>query len=106
MRDVNLETITSSLSWYKMLLPSELSLIRAKRRTSHETERSLSFFLEPSHKPKVVYKDNSMEFGPETVLSVDSYCCAITNRLSSSLRTLLSLFSCFGYACILFIISW
>ena len=34
------------------------------------------------------------------------YCCAITNWLSSSLRALLSLFSCFGHACILFIISW
>ena len=32
-------------------------------KTSHETERSLSKFLEPSHKPKVVYTDNSMEFG-------------------------------------------
>ena len=38
------------------------NLIRAKRRTSHETERSLSKFLEPSHRPKVVYTGNSMEF--------------------------------------------
>ena len=34
-----------------------------KTKTSHETEGSLSKFLEPSHKPKVVRTDNSMEFG-------------------------------------------
>ena len=34
------------------------------------------------------------------------YCCATTNRLSSSLCALLFLFSCFGHACNLFIISW
>ena len=31
-----------------------------KTKSSHETERSLSKFLEPSHRPKVVYTDNSM----------------------------------------------
>ena len=34
-----------------------------KTKTSYETERSLSKFLEPSHKPKVIYTDNSLEFG-------------------------------------------
>ena len=34
-----------------------------KTKSSHETERSLSKFLEPSHRPKVVQTDNSMEFG-------------------------------------------
>ena len=34
-----------------------------KTKSSHETERSLSKFWEPSHRPKVVYTDNSMEFG-------------------------------------------
>ena len=34
-----------------------------KTKTSQETERSLFKFLEPSHGPKVVYTDNSMEFG-------------------------------------------
>ena len=32
-------------------------------KTSHETEKSLSKVLEPSHRPKVVFSDNSMEFG-------------------------------------------
>ena len=59
MRDVNQETITGTLSWYNILLLNGFNLIRASR----ETEKSLSKFLEPSHRPKVVYTDNSMEFG-------------------------------------------
>ena len=34
-----------------------------KTKTSHETKKSLQKFLEPSHNPKVVDTDNSMEFG-------------------------------------------
>ena len=34
-----------------------------KTKTSQETQRSLQKFLEPNRKPKVIYTDNSMEFG-------------------------------------------
>ena len=34
-----------------------------KAKTSQETERSLQKFLEPDENPKVIYTDNSMEFG-------------------------------------------
>ena len=34
-----------------------------KTKISHETQRSLSKFLEPNRKPKVLYTDNSLEFG-------------------------------------------
>ena len=34
-----------------------------KTKTSQETERSLQKFLEPTRKPKVIYTDNSLEFG-------------------------------------------
>ena len=34
-----------------------------KTRTSQETEKSLQKFLEPTRKPKVIYSDNSLEFG-------------------------------------------
>ena len=34
-----------------------------KTKTSQETEKSLRNFLEPSEKPKVIYTDNSLEFG-------------------------------------------
>ena len=32
-------------------------------KTSQETQRSLQKFLEPNRKPKVIYTDNSLEFG-------------------------------------------
>ena len=34
-----------------------------KTKTSQETQRSLRKFLEPNRKPKVIYTDNSLEFG-------------------------------------------
>ena len=34
-----------------------------KTKTSQETQRSLQKFLEPDGKPKVIYIDNSLEFG-------------------------------------------
>ena len=34
-----------------------------KNKTSQETQRSLQKFLEPDRKPKVIYLDNSLEFG-------------------------------------------
>ena len=34
-----------------------------KTKTSQETEKSLQKFLEPDRKPKVIYTDNSLEFG-------------------------------------------
>ena len=35
----------------------------SKTKTSQETEKSLRKFLEPSQKPKVIFSDNSLEFG-------------------------------------------
>ena len=34
-----------------------------KTKTSQETQRSLQNFLEPDRNPKVIYTDNSLEFG-------------------------------------------
>ena len=34
-----------------------------KTKTSRETQRTLQKFLEPNRKPKVIYTDNSLEFG-------------------------------------------
>ena len=34
-----------------------------KQKTSQETEKSLRNVLEPSEKPKVIYTENSLEFG-------------------------------------------
>ena len=34
-----------------------------KTKTSQETNKNLMKFLEPTRKPKVIYTDNSLEFG-------------------------------------------
>ena len=60
---VNLETITDTQSWCRTWPPNGSSRIRAKTKTSQETQRSLKKFLEPNRKPKVIYTDNSLEFG-------------------------------------------
>ena len=63
MRKVNLETITRTLSWYKILPLSGFNLIRAKQNLHMRRKKSLFKFLEPSQAPKVEKTYNSMEFG-------------------------------------------
>ena len=36
---------------------------QCETKTSQETQKSLMKFLEPTRKPKVIYNDNSLEFG-------------------------------------------
>ena len=38
-------------------------VVSVQNKTSQETQRSLQKFLEPDRKPKVIYTDNSLEFG-------------------------------------------
>ena len=38
-------------------------VVSCKTKTSQETQRSSQKFLEPNGKPKVIYADNSLEFG-------------------------------------------
>ena len=38
-------------------------VVSVQTKTSQETQRSLQKFLEPDRKPKVIYTDNSLEFG-------------------------------------------
>ena len=56
VKDVNLETI---IAWPTPWIQS----YPCKTKTSPETQRSLLKFLEPDRKPKVIYTDNSLEFG-------------------------------------------
>ena len=55
LQDVNLETIIDTLSWYKILPLNGSNLIRAKQKTSRETEKSVQSFS--SRKP-VLNTDN------------------------------------------------
>ena len=60
---VNLDTIPDLQTWCKTWPPNGSSHIRAKQKTSQETQRSLQKFLESNRKPTVTYTDNSLEFG-------------------------------------------
>ena len=53
-----------------------------KNKTSQETQRSLQKFLEPERKPKVIYTDNSLEFGKacEDLSSLHVYTTPIGGR--------------------------
>ena len=48
---------------YAVVVQDLARRIRAKTKTSQETQRSLQKFLEPERNPKVIYTDNSLEFG-------------------------------------------
>ena len=63
MKDVNLETIIDLQSWCRTWPPNGSSRIRAKQKLLRTHKRSLQKFLEPNRKPKVIYTDNSLEFG-------------------------------------------
>ena len=53
--------VTGTLSLFKILPLNGFNPI--KTMTPQETEKSFRKFLEPSQKPKVIYTDNSLEFG-------------------------------------------
>ena len=61
-RDRNCDIIDMQL-WCRTWPPNGSSRIRAKTKTSQKTDRSLQKFLEPDRNPKVIYTDNSLEFG-------------------------------------------
>ena len=51
-----------------------------KTRTSQETQRSLQKFLEPNGKPKVIYTNNSLEFGKACEDLSWNHCTSTTHR--------------------------
>ena len=51
-----------------------------KTKTSQETQRSLQKFLEPDRKPKVIYSDNSLEFGKACEDLSWSHCTSTPHR--------------------------
>ena len=63
MKTVNLETIIDMQLWCRTWPLNGSSRIRAKQKLHKETQRSLQKFLEPDRNPKVIYTDNSLEFG-------------------------------------------
>ena len=61
--EVNFETITGTLSLFKIVPLNRFSPIRAKQRLHKRRKKILRKFLEPSQKSKVVFADNSLMFG-------------------------------------------
>ena len=51
------------LSCYKNLATQWIQSYPCKTKTSQEAQKSPMKFLEPTRKPKVIYTDNSLEFG-------------------------------------------
>ena len=58
------------------------------KKTSQEPQRSLQKFLEPERKPKVIYTDNSLEFGKacEDFPGINARLHHIDQRLMGSLK--------------------
>ena len=51
-----------------------------KTKTSQETQKSLQKFLEPNRKPKVLYNDNSLEFGKACEDLSGNHCTSTPHR--------------------------
>ena len=55
-----------------------------KTKTSQETQRSLQKFLEPDRKPKVIYTDNSLEFGKACEALSRNHCTSTPRRTETN----------------------
>ena len=60
---VNLETIVDTLSWCKTWPPNGSSRIRAKTKLHKKPRGACKSSWTPDRNPKVIYTDNSLEFG-------------------------------------------
>ena len=58
-----------------------------KNKTSQETQRSLQKFLEPERKPKVIYTDNSLEFGKACEDLSWNHCTSTPRRSETNIVT-------------------
>ena len=52
----------------------------SKTKTSQETQKNLMKFLEPTRKPKVIYTDNSLEFGKSCEELSWNHCTSTPHR--------------------------
>ena len=57
-----------------------------KNKTSQETQRRLQKFLEPERKPKVIYTDNSLEFGKACEDLYWNHCTSTPHRSERAVR--------------------
>ena len=62
-KDVNRGTIIDTLWWYKTWPPNGSSRVRAKQKLHRKHREACKSSWNPTRKPKVIYTDNSLEFG-------------------------------------------
>ena len=55
-------------------------VVSVQTKTSQETQKNLMKFLEPSRKPKVIYTDNSLEFGKSCEELSWNHCTSTPHR--------------------------
>ena len=60
---MNLETIIDMQSWCRTWPPNGSSRIRAKQKLHRKHREACKSSWSPNRKPKVIYTDNSLEFG-------------------------------------------
>ena len=76
---MSLDIIIDTLSWYKTSLLSGCNPTRAKQKLLRKP-KSLQKFLEPTRKPKVIYTDNSLEFGKAFEELTWNHCTSTPHR--------------------------
>ena len=80
MKDVNLDTIIDTLLVVQDLATQWLQSYPCTTKTSDYTQKSLQKFLEPMRKPKVIYTDNSLEFGKSCEELTWNHCTSTPHR--------------------------
>ena len=66
------------------LATQRLQSYPCKTKTSQETSKNIMKFLEPSRKPKVIYTDNSLEFGRSCEEPSWSHCASTLHRTETN----------------------
>ena len=66
--------------WYKTWQTQWIQLYPCKTKSSQETQKSLMKFLEPTRKTKIIYTDNSLEFGKSCEELSWNHCTSTPHR--------------------------
>ena len=80
VKDVNHEKIIAYVLVVQDLATQRLPSYPCKAKISQENQKSLMKFLEPNRKPKVIYTDNSLEFGKACADLSWNHCTSTLHR--------------------------
>ena len=84
MTIANLETITGMQSWCKTWLPNGSSRTRAKQKLLRKRKVACKSSWSRKRKPKVIYTDNSLEFGEAYEDLSWNHCTSTPHRLETN----------------------